>query len=188
MIKSFFKWLFNRRSFKSITKNCPCYDKDGNLIGWFSRSISVVTATFLKDNGKICVLASKRGKGTPDPEFIGAWNLCCGYLDFSETCKDAAIRETREETGIVIPKNNIYFDSINDDPRTDKRQNVTIRYYAVLEGRKESFEALLSHKYNEKDEVDEIKFIELTDVVNYNWAFNHARLIASIYQRNKLRI
>lgn len=180
--------VFRKRPFKPTTKNCPCYDKNGNFIGWYSRSISVVMATFLKDNDKIYILASKRGNGTPDPEFVGAWNLCCGYLDFNESCKDAAIRETREETGIVVPKDSVCFDSINDNPRTDKRQNVSIRFYAVLEGRKESFEALFSDKYSEKDEVDEIKFIELTDVVNYNWAFNHMKLIASIYQKNKQKI
>lgn len=191
MFKSFFKkpynWLFGPK-YKRTTANCPCYDKSGNFIGWFSRSVAVITVAFIREDDKVYVLASKRGKGTPDPEFVGAWNVCCGYLDFNETCKDAAIRETFEETGIKIPKSTIFFDSINDNPQKDKRQNVSIRYYAVLDGAKKDYETLFSHKNNEKNEVEDIKFIKLEDVVNYRWAFNHKELIGAIYQKNKSMI
>ena len=72
-------------------KNQPCYDKNGKFLGWFSRSNAVVCVTFAKDlDGIVYVLASDRGEGTPDPEFVGAWNLVCGYLDFNETLEEAA--------------------------------------------------------------------------------------------------
>lgn len=45
-------------------KNQPCFDKEGKFLGWFSRSVSVVTFIFCKNKrGRWCVLASQRGKG-----------------------------------------------------------------------------------------------------------------------------
>lgn len=181
MFKKIIKFLLKFSKFKKITNNCPCYDNEGNFIGWFSRSVAVTLVTFLIDkNNKVYVLASKRGKGTPDPEFVGSWNVCCGYLDFNETCKDAAIRETYEETGIKIDKDKIHFLSINDSPIDDKRQNVRILYYTILKGNKSDFESKFSFKNNEKNEVDEIRFINLLDVDSFKWAFKHDEIIKTI--------
>ena len=100
MLKRIIRFLLKFSKFKKTFNNCPCYDNEGNFIGWFSRSVAVTLVTFFIDKDKkVYVLASKRGKGTPDPEFVGSWNVCCGYLDFNETCKQAAVRETFEETG-----------------------------------------------------------------------------------------
>ena len=78
---------------------------------WISRSVSIVMFVFCKNlRGEWCVLASQRGEGTPDPELINAWNCQCGYLDYNETTKEAAQRETLEETGIKV-KNLRYFGS-----------------------------------------------------------------------------
>ena len=94
------------------------------------RSVAVTLVTFFIDKDKkVYVLASKRGKGTPDPEFVGSWNVCCGYLDFNETCRQAAVRETFEETGIKIDQDKLHFLTVNDDPTDDKRQNIRIIYF-----------------------------------------------------------
>ena len=67
-------------------KNQPCYDKNGNFLGWFSRSNAVVCVTFAKDlDGIVYVLASERGEGNPDSEFVGAWNVVGGDCDLIET-------------------------------------------------------------------------------------------------------
>lgn len=165
-------------------RNQECYDKNGNFLGWFSRSIAVVGATFVKDNYKWYVLASQRGKGTPDKEYVGKWNLCCGYLDFDENGKKAIIRETKEETGVDISKDDVGLVSINTNPKKDKRQNVTLRYLTVLKKDKKFYEEQFSHKENEKDEVGEIKFIDIEDLDKYEWAFNHKNLISQIFNKH----
>lgn len=165
-------------------KNQPCYDKDGNFLGWFSRSVAVVSFIYCKNKkGRWCILASQRGKGTPDPEFVGAWNACCGYVDYNETLKGAAVREIKEECGLHLSEDDLEMEGINDDPNGDKRQNITVHFVGVLvDVEAESFK--FSHKYNEKDEVGDIKFIELEDIDKYKWAFGHDKLIrkyASMY-------
>lgn len=162
-------------------KNQECYDKDGKLIGWFSRSVAVVMATFAVDKkGRLYILASQRGKGTPDPELVGHWNLCCGYLDFNESTLQAAQRETFEETGVKVPEVCIKDGGWNDDPKGDKRQNITHRFYAMLPHDIDDY--TFSHKNNEKDEVGEIKWIMIDDIDKYEWAFGHDEIIKKFYK------
>lgn len=158
-------------------KNQECYNKEGKLLGWFSRSVAVVAIVVVEDKGKRYVLASQRGKGTPDKELVGKWNLCCGYLDFDETGVQAAIRETFEETGVDLKGEEMTLLSVNTNPKTDKHQNVTLRYGTLLKGDKSKYEKQFSHKHNEKDEVGDIMFIEEDKLTDYDWAFNHKELI-----------
>ena len=158
-------------------KNCECYDKDGKFLGWFSRSVAVVAITILKENDQIYALASQRGTGTPDKELIGKWNLTCGYLDFDETGAEGAIRETYEETGVDVKGEICQLLTVNTDPKKDKRQNVTLRYGILLGKDKAFYEKQFSHLHNETNEVGEIRFININDLDNYEWAFNHKEII-----------
>lgn len=91
--------LNNQRVTFINMKNFPLLDENGKE-WWISRSIAVTGCIFTFLNGKWCVLANKRGEGTPD--FQGMWNMPCGYLDFDETTAQAVIREVYEETGIKV--------------------------------------------------------------------------------------
>lgn len=155
-------------------KNQPCYDIEGNPIGWLSRSACVVTLIVAKVKGKYYVLASQRGKGTPDPEFVGSWNLCCGYLDYDETLRHAAARELFEETGVIVKPDNLVFYKINDDPFGDKRQNITFRYFYLL---KRDYLPTTTNSYSETDEVEKIEWIPIEKINNFKWAFNHKELV-----------
>lgn len=155
-------------------RNQPCYDIEGNPIGWLSRSACVVTLVVAKVKGKHYVLASQRGKGTPDPEFVGSWNLCCGYLDYNETLREAATRELFEETGIIVHPDELVFYKVNDNPFDDKRQNITFRYFHLL---KCDYLPNTTNNFSEVDEVDEIAWIPVESVNNVNWAFNHKELV-----------
>ena len=163
---------------KQYLKNQECYDKNGNLIGWFSRSVAVVGIPILKENEQYYILASQRGEGTPDEEYRGMWNLCCGYLDFDETTEEAVLREIKEETGVDLKYEHLELIGINSDPTSDKRQNVSFRYLISLSHDKLFYEEQFSHANNEKDEVGDIAFINIDDVGNYKWAFNHIHVIA----------
>ena len=151
-------------------KNFPVTDKETGREYWISRSIAVVIAVFAKD--KIAnddfVLVVQRGIGTPDPEYVGAFCMPCGYLDFDETCTQAAQRELVEETGLMFPISDFKLVSINDIPESDKRQNVTFRYVVKSSLSIEELGHMFTTKNSEKDEIsvnknNNKKFIKLID-------------------------
>ena len=43
-------------------KNQECYDKNGNMLGWFSRSVAVAVFIFRKKEDKLQVLLEKKRK------------------------------------------------------------------------------------------------------------------------------
>lgn len=108
-----------------VLKNQPCYDKDGNFLGWFSRSVAVVTFIFRQYGNELQVLLEKRGKGCPDN--VGRWCSVCGYLEFNDTLEDTAVKETLQETGIEIEKEQLVFYGLSSSP-DDNKQNVSVHY------------------------------------------------------------
>ena len=61
-------------------KNFPIIDSKTGKEYWISRSMAVVILLFAKDNDcDDCILATVRGKGTPDPEYVGKYCVPCGY-------------------------------------------------------------------------------------------------------------
>lgn len=148
---------------------------------WISRSIAAVACILAKDlRGNVYVLAVQRGEGTPDPEYVGAYCMPCGYLDFDETIKEAAQREVKEETGITFPISDFKLVNINDNPNSDKRQNVTFRFLVKSDVPIEDLGKLITTKNAEKDEVLDVTFIKLSEINNFRWAFNHEELIKEI--------
>lgn len=141
---------------------------------WYSRSVCAATFLFAKDGlGKWYVLANKRGLDEK-----GKWNCPAGYLDFNETVIECAIREVYEETGLKISEDVLHLVSINDNPK-EAKQNVTFRYVGLLKDNVEILSKQLNNENSEKDEVEDIKFIPVDEINNYQWAFNHKELIES---------
>jgi len=144
---------------------------------WYSRGIVCAMFIFATDeNGDIHVLANKRGTGVPTP---GYWNCPCGHLDFDETCLECAVRETFEETGIKINQNDLMLFDINDRDFESKDQSIGFVYYTLLQGK--MIEDMKPSKKNmEKNEVEEVKWINVDDLKDYDWAFNHEKRIEQI--------
>jgi len=147
-------------------------------VAWISRSVAVSGIVFCKDlDGDWCILANKRGKGTPD--FQGYWNCICGYLDYDENANQAMNREIFEETGLDIPGRRFIHYFVNSNPK-ENRQNVTIRFYCILKSDITEWSNFSKDKM-EKDEVADIKWIKVKDINDYQWAFNHNDLINYTY-------
>lgn len=139
---------------------------------WISPSVAAVGIVYkFNEDGKLCFVANKRGEGCPD--YNGYWNIPCGYFDFEdESILDGASREIFEETGLNIPaeKWNLWF--VNSKP-TDGKHVLSIRFIAKFD---ESFGTFTSENSEEK-EVDDIKWISVDEVDNYEWAFNQREVI-----------
>lgn len=142
---------------------------------WISRSVAVVALLFTIDKDEdICILANRRGSGTPD--FQGLWNCPCGYLDYNETTLEAVRREVLEETGVICPES-MKLMGVDSDPQSN-RQNVTIHYCGFIETPVRGKQA-----GGEKNEVIDIKWIKITKLSNYHWAFHHDKLIIETLKR-----
>lgn len=173
-------------------KNFKITAKEDNKEYWISRSIAVVGIVYaINQEGELFFLVSKRGNGCPD--YVGKWQVTCGYLDFDETTKDAVIRELYEELGLVVNNSeNVNLYKIIDDPKRDSRQNVSFRYIVRM-NYSDLMKQLTSGSINidtesrggEDNEVDDIRLISSEDVENYSWAFNHEDLLKEV--RMKIR-
>jgi 8-oxo-dGTP pyrophosphatase MutT (NUDIX family) len=145
---------------------------------WSSRSVAVVGMIIALMDGEKYVIMGKRGPASPNE--IGKWCMPCGYLDYDETCEEAVVRETWEESGFNVNKavntydvlyDHMHFPwKINSIPDSEI-QNVSLNYALYF-----STESLpkLTIEHNAIDgEVSEIKWINVNDVENYDCAFNH---------------
>jgi 8-oxo-dGTP diphosphatase len=144
-------------------KNFPITTED-NKTYWISRSCTTETIIFNKVNGEWCVLANKRGKGCTNN--VGLWNVPAGYLEYNETLEDCAVRETFEETGAKIDKNNLNLfevDSTCDEEH--KSQNVIVAYWTTTDYESQT----LTDSNSDPDEVDEIKWVPILELKNYQW-------------------
>lgn len=155
-------------------KNFKVTSKEDNKEYWISRSVAVTAIViYINEFGHRFILANKRGPGCPD--YIGYWNLPCGYLDYDESTRQAASREVLEETGYIIDPSDFTLYGIQDIPH-DGKQNVTIRYKVILTEKPRLTKAI----GGEKDEVDEVKWIPLNEIYNYDWAFDHKEIIENL--------
>ena len=123
------------------------------------------------------VLANKRGKGTPD--FQGLWNCPCGFLEANESAEEGCTRETKEETGVIIPSKEFIFYEVETDPVTSNNGHVTLQYVASID-KTNSIYNIKDLQGGEPNEVDEIKWINIHDLDKYQWAFNHKEIIKNI--------
>ena len=154
-------------------KNFPIKTESGETY-CISRSCAVAVFIFLRKDQELYILANKRGSGTPD--FQGYWNCPCGYIDFDETGAEAACREVFEETGYVINPVYLMLHAVETDPKAYK-QNITLRYTVILTPEKIKQQ---TRSGGEVNEVDDIQWINVKDLNQYQWAFNHDQIIESI--------
>lgn len=166
-------------------KNFPVIKDDKEY--WVSRSVAVIAFLIAKDKyNNTYVLTVKRGKGTPDPEFVGAYCAPCGYLDYDETTVEAAARELKEETGIELSTSLFKLIEVNSDPNFDKRQNVCFEYLIapnLSKLSKEELEKQFTTANAEDEEVSSIQFINIKELDKYKWAFNHDSLIKELIDK-----
>ena len=152
-------------------KNFPV--KVDNKEYWISRSVAVAVSIYTFIDGKLCVLANKRGPGLPN--HAGQWNVVSGYIDFDETIPEAAKREVYEETGLSIDKTKLMLMDIDDSP---KRENQVILFRYIYFYYDKNKSVTITNKYCETDEVDDIKFIPIDELNNYEWTSkNHKEKI-----------
>lgn len=95
----------------------------------------------------------------------------------------AICHEVSKQTGAKVEPSALYMCSINDDPKDSNRQNVTMRFMAVVDESHIgiSTNAIKGQLGGEENEVKAIMWVKMSDLDNYQWAFNHKHLIEGIF-------
>lgn len=166
-------------------KNTPYTVKDENgneKVIWVGRSVAISTIVLTKENDKWYILANKRGENTPD--YQGCWNNVCGYLEGHESAQEGCTREVYEETGVLIRPEAFKLVHVESNPYMCAHGNVTLRFLAILPcmlpvGNNDS-----NGRGGEVGEVENIKWIPIEEVGNYEWAFNHKETIYGYIQND----
>ncbi len=138
---------------------------DGKTV-WQSRSMCVahiIIADAQGEKGVVIVERSKHAETAP-----GQFSLPCGYVDYDETLEEAVVRETYEETNMLIK--NPQFIGFSCDTH-DNVQNITALYASHI---------LMDHTYpirNIKDvDTEMCEFVPFSRL-STDLAFNHSERI-----------
>lgn len=163
-----------------MEKNWSYKIPDGPHAGktlWSGRYCAVAAFIFRRIDGRWSILANLRGSGTPD--YQGCWNAVCGFLEANETAQQGCSREVFEETGYEIKPEKFLQVYTQTNPETSNNGNVTLRHIAIITEKENLVREL--PKGGEENEVDDVKWIPISQVANYKWAFNHEKIIISLF-------
>jgi len=113
------------------------------------------------------ILLIKRLK---DP-FAGCWALPGGFMDMDESADVAAIRELKEETGLVVGAVQQIgaYSGVDRDPRG---RVVTVAFFAT---------ASQSDHFAAADDAEDAQWFSISELPDL--AFDHARIIADALER-----
>lgn len=124
--------------------------------------ISVVGVIIINDENKMLLQKRSRFKrGNP-----GKWGICGGKVDVGETPLDAGVRETLEEIGIVVNKEELKFLNMNTNEKAHFtvyyiRKNIDINECKLQE---EEVEEVKYFRIEELEELDNEGFEWLEDL------------------------
>jgi 8-oxo-dGTP pyrophosphatase MutT (NUDIX family) len=172
------------------------YNFNGNnteLDYFISRAPAVVGVVFIFGLDSLRVLVTQRSEKMMDE--AGKFGVPCGYLDWDETGYFGMMREVYEETSFFMPdyekfqifNNNKQPFFVKDDPKKDKRQNVSLLYVSAydFEGKADQFPLAEIEAFacKETAKVVLMKVIDFFNTnMNYDWAFNHDETIQMALQ------
>lgn len=128
--------------------------------------ISVVGVVIINENDEILLQKRSRFKRT-DPS---KWGICGGKVDLGEMPLDAGIRETLEEIGIGLNKEELKFLSMNINEKLHFtvyyiRKNINVNQCKL-----------------QKEEVEEVKYFKIEDLQNldnegFEWLENLKKIM-----------
>lgn len=110
--------------------------------------ISVVGVVIVNDNNEVLLQKRSRFKRVNPSK----WGICGGKVDFGESTLDAGVRETLEEIGVLVDKNELKF---LNNAITEKA------YFTVYYTRKN---VDLQKCKLQEEEVEDIKYFKLSEV------------------------
>lgn len=153
------------------------FEHEGKKL-WYSRSLACNIIIFRKTiNDEWEILACKRGKGC---EFNkGLWNVPGGFIDFNEDAASCALRELKEETGVVIDPIEVFFNRLDTEPHGVRQTMVASHYARFVE--EDTYDWKFSTEFSEPGEIEEIKWVPLKDLHEYKWTRGQFEMIETTF-------
>ena len=94
------------------------------------------------------------------------WALPGGYVEEGESVENAAIREAKEETGMDVQLDSLFY--VYSDPKRDPRQhNIAIAFTAHADGEPAGSDDAAEAKYFDLDKLPELAFDHATVIKDY---------------------
>lgn len=144
-------------------------DENGNDV-WISRSTVVIPVVFKLDEktGDIYTLVEQRGKSV---SHTYEWCCPCGYIDWDETLIEACQREVKEETGLLLDPQSIYFITADSNPKSSN-QSIDLWYMCWAK---------------EDDNIDKSSIETVDEIIDVRW-LKVAHVYRSGFLKRKINI
>lgn len=113
-----------------------------------------VTTFIINDENQ--VLLQKRSMNKRFHPVI--WVLCAGHVKAHETLEDAALREIKEEVGLIVPKSELHSFSERKITIRSENSHITYFYYVLCKEKEEDFSI-------QREELSEVKWFYIDDVI-----------------------
>jgi len=108
--------------------------------------------------------------------FRDMWALPGGHLNYGkETLEETAVRELREETGVLVDKKDLEFFGVYSEPKRDPRGHYITHVYVAKNH---------NGKLKADDDATEVRFFSLENLPEL--AFDHQRILNDYFKRKNL--
>jgi 8-oxo-dGTP diphosphatase len=129
------------------------------------------TADIILERDKQILLIRRKHK-----PFRDMWALPGGHLNYGkETLEETAVRELREETGVLVDKKDLEFFGVYSEPKRDPRGHYITHVYVAKNH---------NGKLKADDDAKEVRFFSLENLPEL--AFDHQRILNDYFKRRNL--
>lgn len=131
-------------------------------------------AVFIINDKKQVLLEKRSANKRFNPN---KWALCAGHVDAYETLENAAIREIKEEVGIIVAPSELHPFGEREFTIRESNSHITYFYYIKSNLNEDNYTI-------QKEELSEVKWFDIDEVINM--ILQHDESI--VFKENRLKL
>ncbi len=106
-----------------------------------------------------------------NPPYSGSWALPGGFVEYGETAEFAALRETKEETGLDVALDKIV--GVYSDPERDPRGHIVSICFLARK---------IGGKLMANTDASKVRCFSLGDISGLDLAFDHRKILEDAFK------